>query len=162
MQITYACPHCDGATRASFDETTTRISCTRCSGTTTISRGAVAGQHISRCLVCPSTELFVRKDFSQRIGVTIIAVGFAASSVAWFYHRPLLTFAILFASALLDVAFYFLTGELVQCYRCHAEYRGLAREGEHQPFSLETHERYRQQAARLAEHAGSSAGRPAE
>ena len=55
------------------------------------------------------------------------------------------------ATALVDVLLFVLVGETLVCYRCGAEYRDLDSMAAHGPFSLETHERYRQQAARLAQ-----------
>lgn len=106
---------------------------------------------LARCIVCPSHELFIRKDFPQRLGVTIVILGFVASSIAWYFYQIVLTFAILFATALCDVLLYVLVGGVLVCYRCHAHYRGVSPSGEHAGFELETHERYRQQAARLAQ-----------
>ena len=37
--------------------------------------GAIEDSRLSRCLVCPSVDLFVRKDFPQRLGVGLVAVG---------------------------------------------------------------------------------------
>lgn len=105
------------------------------------------------CLACPSHELFVRKDFPQRLGVGIVVTGFAASTVAWFFHRVLLSFAMLFLTALIDVILYFVMGNVLECYRCHAQYRGLASLDGQQAFDLEVHEKHRQQAARLQESA---------
>ena len=59
------------------------------------------------------------------------------------------TYAILFASALLDIVLYFCVGNVLQCYRCEAQYRGIDGLDAYTPFSLETHERFRQEAARL-------------
>jgi len=100
-------------------------------------------------VVCPSKELYVRKDFSQKAGVTIVVLGFVLSSIAWYYRQPMLTYGILFATALIDVVLYVTVGNLLQCYRCHAQYRGLEKLDSHEPFNLETHERYRQQELRL-------------
>jgi hypothetical protein len=83
------------------------------------------------------------------LGVSIVVVGFIASSIAWGFHMIYTTYAILFATALIDVTLYFLVGNVLQCYRCRAEFRQLADLSRHEPFHLETHERYRQQAARL-------------
>ncbi len=91
----------------------------------------------------------MRKNFSQRLGLAIVIVGFAASSVAWGLHMIYTAYGILFATALIDVALYLTVGNLLQCYRCSAAYRDLAGWQEHEPFNLETHERLRQQAARL-------------
>src|SRR5690606_22111686 len=112
---------------------------------------------VTQCLVCPCRELYIRKDFSQRLGVTIIVTGFILSSVAWFYYKPYWSYVILGASALVDFLFYLLVGNVLQCYRCHTEYRGVAGLDSHEHFSLETHERYRQQEARLSEAAAANA-----
>lgn len=114
-----------------------------------------------QCLACPSDDLFVRKDFPQRIGVMIVVTGFAASSVAWYYHQIFATFAILFATALIDLLLYVLVGNVLECYRCHAQYRGLRSLDEHEGFDLEVHEKFRQQEARMKEHARVEAARQA-
>ena len=93
----------------------------------------------------------MRKNFSQRLGVTIVVAACVASAITWGFHMRYATYGILFAAALLDFAFYLVVGNLLQCYRCHTEYRGLVGLEHNEPFSLETHERYRQQAIRLAE-----------
>jgi hypothetical protein len=102
-----------------------------------------------RCLVCGCNDLFVRKDFSQRLGVTIVVIGFVVSSAFWYYRIPIGAYATLFATALLDFGLYFFCGNLLECYRCHAQYRGVKGLEEYEPFNLETHERHRQQEARL-------------
>ena len=111
---------------------------------------AFEGGHLCRCLVCPSTDLFVRKDFPQRLGVGIVLLGIIGSSVAWGYSLPIMTFAVLFATALVDVVLYLLVPDALMCYRCGAQYRLSQGMDRHGAFNLETHERYRQQAARMA------------
>jgi hypothetical protein len=101
-------------------------------------------------LVCPSVDLFVRKDFPQRLGVALVVVGIVASSIAWGFGRPLETFAILFATALADVVLYLVVPDALMCYRCGAEYRSVPGQERHGAFNLETHERHRQQVARMA------------
>lgn len=151
MNVTFACPNCDAASRVHFHGDTKQIRCEHCSESLIVPDGAIENEQVTRCLICPSLELFVRKDFSQRLGVSIVVAGLAASCVTWFRHEVIWTFAILFATAAVDFVLYFFTGNALQCYRCQAEYRGVAGLEKHEPFSLETHERYRQQAARLAE-----------
>ncbi len=152
MEVTYHCHHCGGTSRETrISQQTRELTCQHCGKTFGTSQGALDEEgHLTRCLVCPCRELFVRKDFNQRIGVGVIVAGFALSTVAWALRRPLWTFAILFATAAIDMVLYFVVGNLVQCYRCHAEYRGLDQMESYQQFSLETHERFRQEAARLA------------
>jgi hypothetical protein len=116
-----------------------------------IEPGTLTEAGLRRCLVCGSEDLFVRKDFPQQLGVGIVVAGFIASSIAWSQYMTLLTFGILFATALIDVVLYLIVGEALVCYRCQAQYRMAPGIEQHSAFNLETHERYRQQAARLAE-----------
>jgi hypothetical protein len=81
----------------------------------------------------------------------IVIAAIVLSSIAWGYHWRYTSYGILFLAALIDVILYFSVGNLLQCYRCRAEYRGLPGLDQGEPFSLETHEKFRQQAARLAE-----------
>jgi hypothetical protein len=112
--------------------------------------GAWDEGHVRRCLVCPSTDLFVRKDFPQRLGVGIVAAGIVGSCITWAMTLPIATFGILFATALADVLLYLVVPDALTCYRCGATYRLAGGTSGHGPFNLETHERYRQQAARMA------------
>ena len=167
MRITYACPSCDATVTHGHVETAREIVCPHCGVAIDIPVGAIgwsgpAGEGVEqgigqpvlrRCLVCPSTELFLRKDFPQRLGVGIVVAGFAASCVTWAWQLLVPTFAILFGTALIDVLLYFLMPECLTCYRCAARYRGAG--GPHGGFDLETHERHRQQRIRLADASGS-------
>jgi hypothetical protein len=59
------------------------------------------------------------------------------------------TYGVLFTFALIDVVLYLVVGNVLHCYRCQAQYRGVPGLEEHQPFNLETHEKHRQQQIRL-------------
>jgi len=150
MNVTFACPQCDQTTRQEIEPATRQVVCTSCQHAIT-SLPPDAAEPLRRCLVCGCGELFVRKNFSQRLGLTIVVAAMVLSSIAWGFHWRYTTYGILFAAALIDVILYFSVGNLLQCYRCRAEYRGLPELDLGEPFSLETHEKFRQQAARLAE-----------
>jgi hypothetical protein len=126
------------------------LRCASCRQEIALPPDAFDGDELRRCLVCPSTDLFVRKDFPQRLGVAIVVVGIVGSSIAWGYTYTIATFAILFATALADVVLYLLVPDALMCYRCGAMYRSVPGMGRHGAFNLETHERYRQQSARMA------------
>ncbi len=157
MNVTYNCPACRRSARAPLAQDTLSIACPHCRQEINVPEGAISGQQIHRCLVCPSTELFARKDFPQRLGVTLVILGFVGSSIAWFYYQVLLSFAFLFVTALVDLVLYIVMGESLTCYRCHAQYRGFEEIQRHGGFDLETHERYRQMAARMKEQKRDSA-----
>jgi ribosomal protein S27E len=149
MNVSFVCPKCDRPNRVEFSDSTTSIACSACGRTVEVPTSAIAKDRIQSCLLCPSQELFVRKDFSQRLGITIIAIGFLASAVTWYLYLPIATYGILFATAMIDVALYFFVGNVLECYRCHAHYRDLGGLDDHGAFNLETHERHRQQLIRL-------------
>ena len=149
MNVTYICPACRRTARSLVADTTDHIACPHCHQQIKIRPDAVGGRQIHRCLVCPSTELYARKDFPQRLGVALVVAGFIGSSIAWANYQVLLSFAILFGTALVDLLLYIVNGESLTCYRCHAQYRGFEEIERHGGFDLETHERHRQMAARL-------------
>ena len=148
MDVTFTCPECEQTDRAEIDD---EFSCAHCNHIITIPRDAITNGQVRRCVVCSCEEVFIRKNFPQRLGVTIVVLGLAASCIPWYYQQWLPTFAILFATAILDFVLYLFMGNLVECYRCHAQYRGIMGTDEHAGFDLEVHERYRQQAARMKE-----------
>jgi DNA-directed RNA polymerase subunit RPC12/RpoP len=161
VQVSYTCSQCHNGVRTALDESTRELPCPHCGAVLVVPPGAVASDDVRRCVACPSEELFVRKDFPQRLGVTIVVVGIVLSTIAWYYRQVYLTFGIFFATALIDFVLWMVMGNVLQCYRCQAQYRGLRGLAElerHGGFDLETHEKHRQQLTRLAEaQAGKSA-----
>jgi hypothetical protein len=151
MNLTYKCSACGRATREPVTAESRALDCPHCHQQLAIPTGAIEGQQIDRCLVCPSRDLYARKDFPQRLGVALVIIGFVGSSIAWANYHVLWTFAILFATALVDLVLYIVMGESLTCYRCSAQYRGFEEIERHGGFDLETHERYRQMSARLKE-----------
>jgi hypothetical protein len=149
MNVTFSCPCCQQSARAELAPADANLVCPACQQPITIPQGAFEGEQLCRCLVCPSTDLFVRKDFPQRLGVGLVVLGIVGSSIAWAYSFVVLTFAVLFATALADVLLYLIVPDALMCYRCGAQYRMAPGMNRHGAFSLETHERYRQQAARM-------------
>lgn len=153
MKITYTCTKCDETITQPFDETTRELTCPACAHIIVVSQTAVKGNEVVKCLVCPSSDLFVRKDFPQGLGLTIIGLGFAASTVTYLYEQIIATFAILFLTALIDAVLYLVMGNVLQCYRCESQYRGIPGIDEGPEFDLTIHEKYRQQEARLGKDA---------
>jgi len=164
MNIRFACPQCSSTLQQDL-AIGGRLQCETCELGWDVPQQALQGTSVQRCLVCPSGELFLRKDFPQRLGLAIVFAGLFSSCIAWHYYLLWQTFAILFVSALADVLLYAFVGNVLTCYRCHAEYRGVS-ELEHTAFDLEVHERHRQQVARLRDHphepeSGDDRSRPA-
>src|SRR5262245_10489927 len=102
MYVTFACPQCEQTAHTGLSPDATVIACPKCQSRVTMPRGAIEDGQLRRCVLCPSSDLYLRKDFPQRLGVALVVVGFAASCVAWHYYALFWTFAILFATALMD------------------------------------------------------------
>lgn len=173
MHITHACPSCHAPVRHDRVEAATELPCPHCAAVVPLPAGAIswigadggptaagAGRaRLRRCLICPGSELFARKDFPQRLGVGIVVAGFAASCVTWAWHLLIPTFAILFGTAVIDVVLYMLVPDCLTCYRCGARYRGDGVADDVGGFDLDTHEKHRQQRARSLELAARADGR---
>ncbi len=149
MNITYNCPACHKPAREQVSATSKALECPQCHQQISIPANAIAGKRINQCLVCPSTDLYARKDFPQRLGVGLVVVAVVGSCIAWANYEVIWAFAILFGTALIDLVLYIAMGESLTCYRCGAQYRGFEEIELHGGFDLETHERYRQLAARM-------------
>ncbi|MCC6494074.1 MAG: hypothetical protein IT424_13755 [Pirellulales bacterium] len=148
MQVTYVCQNCYVPATQDFTESTHVLVCATCQQRIDVPRGAVVGNRVEHCLVCPGRDLYIRKDFPQRLGVSLVVLGIVGSTIAWFYANIAWTFGILFATALADLVLFTMVGNALMCYRCGAHYRGTAEMESHGHFDLETHEKYRQLAAR--------------
>ncbi len=146
ISIAFECPHCGAICRDRLAEPSRKATCASCGWTA--AETPFDGTTIPECLVCGSRDLFLRKDFPQRLGVAIVVAGFALSCWTWYHYWLIATFGVLFATALADVILYLVVGVTLVCYRCHAEYRGVGEDSRVRDFDLEVHERYRQEAAR--------------
>ena len=96
------------------------------------------------CPKCGCRDLFVRKDFPQKLGMGIVIVAGAtfvvlASSRTYFYLGAL----VLLAAVVVDAALYLFVRKITVCYRCRAEFRENPVNPEHEGFDLATGEKYR-------------------
>jgi hypothetical protein len=72
---------------------------------------------------------------------------------------PLLTYMVLLASALLDMALFYRVPDVTICYRCLGQYRGIGSNpaGRFKMFDLAIGERYRQERLRAEQLRGERA-----
>lgn len=146
MQIRYNCPH-DGCVAiieyAPLEGAGESITCPRCGRThpLKVTDSIRRHQSIDRCAVCGGSELFIRKDFPQRIGLTVVIVA-GLASVYFLRTNFMLAYGILAAAVLVDLALYLVIGRVTTCYACRAEYRGGRLNPTHEGFDLATSEKY--------------------
>jgi hypothetical protein len=133
-EIAFRCPACGGEATAGLD------GLGRCAGCGRETRLGVspslAGERVvDRCAACDGAQLYVQRDFNQKAGLAIVVAGAVLAPFTPYY-------ASLFAAALIDAGLYALLPEITVCYRCHAHYRGFARNPRHAAFDLHLAEQY--------------------
>jgi hypothetical protein len=92
--------------------------------------GLERGEPVSRCAICGGERFFIQRDFNQRIGCIVAAIGAALSPFT--YGISLLV------CLALDLVLYLLVRDATLCYRCSAIYRGVVRNPRHVAFDLHT------------------------
>lgn len=160
MELTYTCSQCSRANRVPTVETALEATCAGCGARHEIRRSAAEDGTLEACPWCATTDLYLQKDFPQGLGMAILVVGFAISTVFWYYQMPLATFAVLIASVAIDWWLYYRVPEVTVCYRCLSQIRGAGADGAGRvrPFDLAIGERYRQERIRIEELRGRSVG----
>lgn len=146
--ITHRCPkdYCRALIRTPGDRTgRVETLCPACGEAVVLDvDAAVMEQRVVRkCALCPGREFFIRKDFPQRLGMVAVVLAGLIASVFFYYENIPATFATLGALVLVDAVIYLLVGRVTVCYRCRAEYRGVAYNSDHQGFDLATSEKYK-------------------
>src|SRR5215471_15285311 len=149
MRIVFLCPACRQPQRSNVAAGTTSLACDACRTNIPLSAGDLHEGAPRRCLLCGCDDLWRQKDFPQRIGVTMVALGAILSTIAWAYHMPATALGVLLAFALVDLLLFTFMKDVLVCYRCSARYGDVEFRDDHPRFNLETAERYRQEAARL-------------
>ena len=138
-EIAFACSGCRAEVMAAPGAA---ASCAACGTITTLEvpEGLRRGAPVETCPACGGRQLYVQRDFNQKVGLGVVVVGAALAPFTPFYSS-------LIVAALVDAALYAMLPEITVCYRCHAHFRGFARNPDHQAFDLhlaeqyETHER---------------------
>jgi hypothetical protein len=151
MELTFACPNCGVIGHVAPVEAAPVVTCSACAHAHAMHPEAFEPDGIRACGWCATEDLYIQKDFPQGLGLFIVIVGFAISTVFWYYENPLPAYGVLLASALLDMFLYYRVSNVTICYRCLGQYRGVGSNpgGRFQPFELAIGERYRQERLRI-------------
>ena len=142
MNLRIYCPSCDAPGRVTPGAT--EWHCPACDHLVKLHEGG----GVSHCAACGNAELYRKKDFPHALGMSILVLACVASTITYWLYDKYLTWAILIGSAAFDGLLYLWVKDVVVCYRCHAEHRGVPRPERIAPFELTTHERYRQERLR--------------
>ncbi len=151
IELTFSCKRCDATGRVSDVQTATEAKCRGCGSVWPVRREAVRERGALACPLCMTADLYTQKDFPQGLGLFTILVGFAISTVFWYYEMPIPAYLVLVASLVLDYVLYHTVGDVTICYRCLSQLRGPGSnpDGRFKPFDLAIGERYRQERLRI-------------
>jgi drug/metabolite transporter (DMT)-like permease len=104
----------------------------------------VTRRPLEQCPKCGCAELFIRKDFPQKLGLSaVLLAGIAFLWLAASRQRFYLGAIVLVAAAVLDGLLYIFVPKITVCYRCRAEFRGVPLNPGHTGFELAVAEKYR-------------------
>ena len=99
---------------------------------------------IDQCPQCGCRDLFIRKDFPQRLGLSIVVIaGVSFLVLAAFPRFFYVGCAILLAAVLIDFVLYFFVRKITVCYRCRSEFPNEPVNPTHGGFELAIAEKYR-------------------
>ncbi|MBY0231609.1 MAG: hypothetical protein K2W96_20175 [Gemmataceae bacterium] len=139
VRLRIPCPACDVPTSAALPAPAQR-ECPACGHAFRLA-DPQGDPLAARCACCGNAELYKKKDFPHGLGMLVLVGGFVASTIAYAWYDIRLVWAILLGTAAFDTLLYFLVGDVVACYRCGTEHRGLAKEAAHAPHEMIIEER---------------------
>ena len=125
------CPECGASITLAIASIPESINCIGCGAGIKMARNEPLQESAPAvCLVCNSPHLYWQKDFNQKLGCLLFALG--AVFAPWTYFMSLM------AMALLDLILYKLLPRVSVCYICKARYRKVPPHIDHLPFELIT------------------------
>ena len=151
MELTFSCPSCGSVGHVSPLETRAEAECRPVRNGPAAQAGSRSSHgQLQACPWCMTTDLYIQKDFPQGLGLFIVVVGFAISTVFWYYEMPISAYLVLVVSMLLDLVMYHVVATsrsvIDVCASCGES--GPIPDGRYQPFDLAIGERYRQERIR--------------
>jgi predicted RNA-binding Zn-ribbon protein involved in translation (DUF1610 family) len=107
-----------------------------------LTRAVRAGEAVDLCAGCGHPNLYIQKDFSRALGMTIVVFGVGICVVLFALDHPFMAMAALVGMAVVDTTIFVVVGSVTVCYACHTIYRGFPLNPEHEPFRLELLEQH--------------------
>jgi hypothetical protein len=101
--------------------------------------------YLHACPACGCKDLFVRKNFPQKLGLAIVVGAALAFLILAVNPRTFyMGVYVLAGAAVLDAFLYLFVRKVTVCYRCRAEFPDAPVNPEHGVFELSVAEKYRQ------------------
>lgn len=126
MQVIARCPKCDAGLPVNAAEAPESIKCGGCGQELALafSEGLRTDTRVDACPVCAGPDLYIRKDFDPKVGLTVVIIGGLISAVFYWFDEDLIAYGILAFAVVVDLVVYGRLVDITVCYRCHSEFRG--------------------------------------
>jgi hypothetical protein len=98
-------------------------------------------ERVDQCSRCGSTAFYVQKDFDQRLGCAILALGAVLALLAAWKFGGIWLVPVLLALAAVDFVLARRVAPVVICYRCDTEYRDVPNPRAYKPYDPHVAER---------------------
>lgn len=98
-------------------------------------------ERVDRCSRCATTAFYVQKDFDQRAGCLLLALGAGLALVISKVFGGVWFVPALLVFAFVDLLVARRVGSVVICYRCDSEYRDVPRAASYEPYDPHIAER---------------------
>ncbi len=131
MRITLKCPVCDSALAIDPATVPAEVACGGCSEELALTLTDIVREDraVDACPLCRGRDFYTRKDFDPKLGLTVVIVGALVSAGFYWFGLDLVAYGVLGAAALIDLVVYGRLKDLIVCYRCHSEFRGVSVDG---------------------------------
>ena len=136
LSVTFGCPQCGRGVETAPGST---VVCGHCGATAELPPHD--GKLIEQCLACGCEELYRHRDFNQKLGIVLLALGI-------FLWWLLGSFWPMVAAAGIDLLLFLTLPDVAICYDCKAHHRDFSNIATLPKFDLERHEHYRRVKAR--------------
>lgn len=144
VQTTCPQPQCRHEFTFTCTPETGSVTCPRCGHETPLSPDAIHVRGgLVHCPCCRCDELFLRKDFPQKLGLSIVIASALVSVILFARGWLLWSLGILLGVVLVDLIIYAIVPKITVCYRCRSTFRDVSLNPDHHGFDLATAEKYR-------------------
>ena len=105
MQVVAHCPKCDAGLPVNAAEAPETIKCGGCGEVVPLvfSDALRGDSEVDRCPVCGGADLYIRKDFDPKVGLTVVIIGALISAAFYWFGEDLIAYSILGGAALIDL-----------------------------------------------------------
>ncbi len=130
LSLVFVCETCDAPVGVILEAPHQSAECRSCrhGASLAVEPAALAARRVDRCQRCGYDRLYVQKDFNRKLGLAVFVVAALLSVPTWGLS--------LLAATIIDLALYFVLGDVTLCYACGAQHRGFTTNTAHGAFDL--------------------------